>query len=70
MTFHRIPCPGDTSYGSGLGLAITKGFVELNGGRIKVESVVGQGTTFVVEFPVAEQVPVTVGAGDDQRTAG
>jgi two-component system sensor histidine kinase KdpD len=37
--------------GSGLGLAIAKGFVEANGGRIWVESAVGQGSTFVVELP-------------------
>lgn len=38
--------------GSGLGLAIAKGFVEANGGRISVESLPGQGTSFVVAFPV------------------
>jgi two-component system sensor histidine kinase KdpD len=38
--------------GAGLGLAIAKGFVEANGGRIWAESLPGQGTTFVVEFPL------------------
>lgn len=38
--------------GSGLGLAIAKGFIEANGGRIAVESLPGQGTSFVVVFPV------------------
>jgi two-component system sensor histidine kinase KdpD len=37
--------------GSGLGLAIAKGFFEANGGEIAVESLAGQGTTFVVSFP-------------------
>jgi K+-sensing histidine kinase KdpD len=37
--------------GSGLGLAIAKGFVEANGGEIAVESVLGQGSSFVVGFP-------------------
>ncbi len=41
--------------GSGLGLAIVKGFVEANGGSITVESLPGQGTSFVVSLPVAEQ---------------
>ncbi|HET7119785.1 MAG TPA: ATP-binding protein [Solirubrobacterales bacterium] len=38
--------------GFGLGLAIAKGFVEANGGEIAVESVPGQGSTFVVAFPL------------------
>ncbi len=37
--------------GSGLGLAIAKGFVEANGGEIAVESLPGQGSSFVVGFP-------------------
>ena len=40
--------------GSGLGLAIVKGFVEANGGEIDVESLPGQGTSFLVSLPVAE----------------
>ncbi len=40
--------------GSGLGLAIVKGFVEANGGSISVQSLPGQGTSFVVSLPVAE----------------
>lgn len=41
--------------GSGLGLAIAKGFVEASGGEISVESVPGQGSTFVVALPVEER---------------
>jgi two-component system sensor histidine kinase KdpD len=44
--------------GSGLGLAIAKGFVEANGGRIGVESLPGQGTSFVVVFPVDDRASV------------
>jgi signal transduction histidine kinase len=39
--------------GAGLGLAIAKGFIEANGGRIRVESV-RPGTTFMVELPVRQ----------------
>jgi two-component system sensor histidine kinase KdpD len=46
--------------GSGLGLAIAKGFVEANGGSISVESLPGQGTSFTVELPVAEDAKVRV----------
>jgi two-component system sensor histidine kinase BaeS len=37
--------------GSGLGLAIVRQFVQAHGGRVDVESAVGQGTTFTVELP-------------------
>lgn len=38
--------------GSGLGLAIVKSLVEMHGGHVKVESVLGEGTTFSVFLPV------------------
>jgi two-component system sensor histidine kinase KdpD len=43
--------------GSGLGLAIVKGFVEANGGQVRVESLPGQGASFVVALPLPEAVP-------------
>jgi signal transduction histidine kinase len=51
--FDRGPrSPGEPWTGSGLGLAIAKGFVEATGGTISVESLPGQGTSFVVSLPV------------------
>jgi K+-sensing histidine kinase KdpD len=41
--------------GSGLGLAIAKGFIEANGGEIAIESLPGQGTSFVVTLPQRER---------------
>lgn len=49
--FYRAGSASEGHRGSGLGLAIVRGFVEANGGRVSVESLPGQGTTFVVEFP-------------------
>jgi two-component system sensor histidine kinase KdpD len=55
--FYRAPEELHNGHrGSGLGLAIVRGFVEANGGRVWVESLPGQGATFVVELPL-EPVP-------------
>jgi two-component system phosphate regulon sensor histidine kinase PhoR len=43
------------SGGSGLGLALVKHAVEAHGGRMQVESRLGQGTTFTLTIPVAAQ---------------
>jgi signal transduction histidine kinase len=38
--------------GVGLGLAIVKTLVEQNNGSVQIESMIGQGTTLVVKFPL------------------
>jgi two-component system sensor histidine kinase KdpD len=50
--FFRSDSDGTGHRGSGLGLAIARGFVEANGGRVWLESSPGQGTSFVLEFPI------------------
>ena len=53
--------------GTGLGLAIAKEIVEAHGGQVKVDSTVGEGTTFVVTLPTEpsgaarRREPVAVG---------
>jgi len=37
--------------GAGLGLSLVKNFVELHGGRVEIESVPGEGTTFIIHLP-------------------
>lgn len=44
--------------GTGLGLSITHGIVKHLGGSIRVESTVGQGTSFFVRLPLMEQPTV------------
>ena len=66
--FYRAGSASAGHRGSGLGLAIVRGFVEANGGRVSVESLPGQGTSFVVEFPGEllrsdEPVPDTTASG-------
>jgi signal transduction histidine kinase len=43
---------GSRHRGAGLGLPLVKSFVELHGGRVRVDSVVGQGTTVTCDFPI------------------
>ncbi len=58
----------DVGHGTGLGLAISYGIIKSHGGKISVDSTVGEGTTFVISLPtkipedvyevVVEEVPV------------
>jgi len=44
----------DKEHGTGLGLPVVKDFVEEHKGKIHVESVVGEGTTVTVGFPISD----------------
>jgi GAF domain-containing protein/anti-sigma regulatory factor (Ser/Thr protein kinase) len=51
--FHQIDNSNTKAKGgTGLGLAIAKQIVEMHGGRLWVESIVGKGATFRMELPV------------------
>ncbi|WGR99363.1 PAS-domain containing protein [Bradyrhizobium sp. ISRA443] len=43
---------GSRHRGAGLGLSLVRSFVELHGGRVRVDSTVGKGTTVICDFPI------------------
>ena len=51
FTTKTMPKPGDKR-GTGLGLSVTYGIIQEHAGKIHVESAVGSGTTFHLEFPL------------------
>ncbi|MFT5758405.1 MAG: signal transduction histidine kinase/ligand-binding sensor domain-containing protein [Alteromonadaceae bacterium] len=54
-SFEQLEGNENRSYGgTGLGLAISKQLVELHGGVIKVESVIGAGSTFSITLPMSQ----------------
>jgi signal transduction histidine kinase/CheY-like chemotaxis protein len=55
--FDRFWQGRDRRKGAGLGLAIARGIVTAHGGRIWVESAVGQGTTFFFTLPAEHAQP-------------
>lgn len=70
LPFYRASANLSGHPGSGLGLAITRGFLELNGGRISVESVPGHGSSFVVELALLDEPRVAVGVAAHAAEAG
>lgn len=50
--------------GTGLGLSVVYGIIQRHRGEIQVESTSGQGTTFVITLPVAEEQEVGTAAAE------
>jgi two-component system sensor histidine kinase KdpD len=64
--FYRAGTSRGGRRGSGLGLAIARGFLAANGGRLHVESLPGQGATFVFELPLERGAPPAAGGASVQ----
>ena len=47
---------GSRRRGPGLGLSLVESFVQLHGGKVRVDSTLGRGTTVICEFPVDQAV--------------
>lgn len=56
--------------GTGLGLSITRSIIERQNGTITVESVVGEGSTFIVSFPIIGAEETGSGTGIGTGSAG
>ncbi len=65
--FHRVPnTRSRTHEGSGIGLALVQEFVKLHGGAIRVESVLGQGSAFIVSIPLGQDHLASAQVGGDR----
>jgi PAS domain S-box-containing protein len=61
--FNRLGIERSGIEGTGIGLVITQRLLQLMGGRLTVESVVGEGSCFTATLPAAQPVPAAVAPG-------
>jgi signal transduction histidine kinase len=54
--------------GTGLGLSMVYGIIERHRGKLEIESAVGQGTTFIIRLPLAENSPLIATAPSGPRS--
>ena len=58
VPFNRLGREAGDVEGSGIGLAFSRRLAEAMGGSVDLETVLGEGSTFWVELPVADSAPV------------
>ena len=56
--------PKNGRRGTGLGLAVTYGIIQEHAGKIRVESRLGKGTVFHLEFPPIRKAEAAMAGGD------
>jgi PAS domain S-box-containing protein len=57
VPFERLGATMTNIEGAGLGLVVSKHLVDVMNGRIGVDSIAGEGSTFWIELPLSEETP-------------